>query len=498
MRITNSMMVNNTLSNISVNKQQLSTLDTQLATQKKINRPSEDPIIAIRALRLRSSLNQVTQYLEKNIPDADSWLDVTSGALYEANSILGDLNRYCVQGSTDSFATTERNTIAESLRSLKEAFYSQGDVDYAGRYVFTGYNTDKTLTYQSNKDAADESYTITQAMDKSFLDTKLVYENIINVTDVDTMTLAQLEAQTTPASTEVYRIRVAYSEVNDNGFSFSYTSGGTPTTYSIDSTGTLSPATGFAVTTDTNAVPGDDEVLFNSTTGEILLGKNVYDKVRAAEDISVTYVKDNFQKGDINPTHYFDCVDNVSGVVYTKAAEDIEYNINFSQKLKINTEASDAFDIYLGRDIDDLANAVQYVLDIEAKQAEVKKMLSQDAYSDEDSQEKLTIMQENLKKEHDLATDAMKEAYESGITKMQKYQQQVLDADSNVGTRQTRLSLTKSRLKEQQTNFTNLKSKNEDIDLEDVVVNYSAAELVYNASLTAASKVVRQSLLDFL
>ena len=62
----------------------------------------------------------------------------------------------------------------------------------------------------------------------------------------------------------------------------------------------------------------------------------------------------------------------------------------------------------------------------------------------------------------------------------------------------TRLNLTKSMLTEQKTNFQNLKSQNEDIDLEEVIVGYSSAQLVYNASLTAASKVVQQTLLDFL
>ena len=51
---------------------------------------------------------------------------------------------------------------------------------------------------------------------------------------------------------------------------------------------------------------------------------------------------------------------------------------------------------------------------------------------------------------------------------------------------------------EQKTNFTSLKSENEDIDLEEVVVNYTAAQLVYNAALSAASKVVQQTLLDFI
>ena len=67
MRITNQMMINSSMANIQVNKKQVNTLDTQLSTQKKINKPSEDPIIAIRALRLRASLNEVTQYLKLSL-----------------------------------------------------------------------------------------------------------------------------------------------------------------------------------------------------------------------------------------------------------------------------------------------------------------------------------------------------------------------------------------------------------------------------------------------
>ena len=71
-------------------------------------------------------------------------------------------------------------------------------------------------------------------------------------------------------------------------------------------------------------------------------------------------------------------------------------------------------------------------------------------------------------------------------------------ANADVGNRLTRLELTQGRLTEQFTNVTESKSANEDIDLEDVVVSYTSAQLVYNASLQAASKVVQQTLLDFL
>ena len=70
MRITNKIMRNNNLANINTNKIYQDKLSTQMSTQKKISRPSEDPVVAIRALRLRSNVTEVTQYYSKNIPDA--------------------------------------------------------------------------------------------------------------------------------------------------------------------------------------------------------------------------------------------------------------------------------------------------------------------------------------------------------------------------------------------------------------------------------------------
>ena len=62
MRITNKMMSGNSLANINTNKEYLDKLNNQMATEKKITRPSDDPIVAIRALRLRSNLSEITQY----------------------------------------------------------------------------------------------------------------------------------------------------------------------------------------------------------------------------------------------------------------------------------------------------------------------------------------------------------------------------------------------------------------------------------------------------
>ena len=78
MRITNNMMLRTTASNINANKQNVNTLNNQMSSQKKISRPSEDPVVAIRALRLRGSLSEINQYYEKNKPVETYYCDTTA------------------------------------------------------------------------------------------------------------------------------------------------------------------------------------------------------------------------------------------------------------------------------------------------------------------------------------------------------------------------------------------------------------------------------------
>ncbi|NLP33668.1 MAG: flagellar hook-associated protein FlgL, partial [Clostridiales bacterium] len=160
MRITNKMMTNNMMSNINKNKLYMSKLEQQYSSDKKIQRPSEDPIIAVRALKLRTNLSELKQYHEKNIPDAMSWMDVTEAALTTINTLLSNINTYCVQGSTDTLTAKDRSAIVQNLEHMKAQIYNEGNTNYAGRYVFTGYKTDNSLIF--DKDRTDLSYTITE------------------------------------------------------------------------------------------------------------------------------------------------------------------------------------------------------------------------------------------------------------------------------------------------------------------------------------------------
>ena len=77
LRVTNNMIMKSANTNINGTKVHVDKTNNQMTTQQKISRPSEDPVTAIRSLRLATTLSQVDQYYEKNIPDAESWLEVT-------------------------------------------------------------------------------------------------------------------------------------------------------------------------------------------------------------------------------------------------------------------------------------------------------------------------------------------------------------------------------------------------------------------------------------
>ena len=147
MRITNKIMQNNQMYNINQNKIKEDKYARQMSTKKKINRASEDPVVAIRALRLRSNVTELTQYYEKNSKDAESWLKVTEDALTNVTDLLTSAIGQANKGANKLLTSTDLSAIITEMTQLTEEYYSTGNVDYGGRYVFTGYRTDTPLTF---------------------------------------------------------------------------------------------------------------------------------------------------------------------------------------------------------------------------------------------------------------------------------------------------------------------------------------------------------------
>lgn len=497
MRITTRMMTNNMLNNINKNKVSLSKLEEQYSTGKKIQRPSDDPIIAVRALKLRTSVTELDQYYEKNIPDATSWMDVTESSLTNISELIKQINTYCVQGSTDTLTAENRDSIVENLSQLKEQIYQEGNTNYAGRYVFTGYKTDSSLTFMERTD--NLRYEITENFTGKDIEIVSRVSGSYELSDIDD---PGENFDDVPQLENVYRIKLSYDNLEKTNlsgikYSIEISKGQSQEQTPIGNINTVSVNDAYAYK------PADDEVNFIYETGELILSESAYKKLKNADNIELTYVKSSFEKGELKPEHFFNCVmtdstrPELGNVQYSKTKQEIQYEVNFNQKLTINTEASDAISHRLGRAIDDISKCVNDVIYTENKIAEVEKRLKDTNLSENDVTRYNKLL-EQLNTELTLRKEVMQKAFERGVTISDEEQDRVNVALADLGSRQYRLRLTENRLSSQRVDFKELLSNNEDADIVDTIINFNSAYMIYTASLSASSRLVQNSLLDFL
>ena len=514
MRVTNNMMLRNTTSNINNNKYSVNSLNNQMSSQKKISRPSEDPVVAIRALRLRSNLSEINQYYEKNIPDADAWLDVTETALKNMKTILSDIRTQCTYGASDQLKAEDRKTILTQLESLRKQIYSEGNSDYAGRTVFTGYRTNCKLTFM--EDESNTEYNIQQKFSYEDIGEHRYYGG-----QVELKTAEEMSQKVTTSDTKQYtydRIRLAYGNTGTltDADGNSIEAGGNPTITAINADGKNQVINVKVYDTEEawkadikNSQPADNGAVYIKSTGELVLGDNVSEELKKNKaTITVNYDKKGFNSGEVRPEYYFNCTDITDAknkITYEKydakgneIYQDIDYIIAVNQTLTVNTNASDVFNADIGRDVDEMINAVKAAIDANDKVDKIKDMMSQAAYSGVSAQENLQTWLEAAQKEADYANDNLQKLYDSYIGNFDEYLSDVNLAITTVGSKGDRLELTETRMSNQQLTVKTLKSNNEDRELSDIIIDYTAAYTAYQASLQAAGMLNQTTLLNYI
>lgn len=501
MRVTNQMVTSNSLRNMQKSMQRVSGLNQQLTSGKKISAPSEDPVVAIRALKLRTTYDQLYQYKNKNIKDAMAWLDVTQDSIENIYSNLREVYVYCEQGAQDTFQEKDRSTIINELIALKEHIYSEGGMTYAGRYLFSGYKTETNLIFQDAEAKKGLSYNITEDIHPNNIEVKNVVLNEIDPSQLDG--ILNGDTYTAPTSESVYRLRLAYDnlENGDDDISITYT----------DENGvehTLTPNIKQIADSASYYDVGPDEVNYIPETGEIIFGENVYNAIKQADNISVNYNKSEFQVGDLRPEMYFNCTqykempDGTTKTTDFTVSEDgqpIQYEVNFKQYVTVNAEGKDIIKHAMGNKIDDLAAAVQDVLDIENTIAKLNQMLEDPQYKDnEDAVAQINKMLEGADIELALKRENMQKLFGNNMTNFQNFMEDVSAVEARVGTTLSKMEMIEIRVTEQLSEFKDLKSANEDVETEEVAIEMYQAELVYESALATTASVIQKTLLDYL
>lgn len=534
LRVTNNMITANTKTNINGNKFSVDKYNTQMTTQKKISRPSDDPVVAIRSLRLSTSLNRINQYVDRNIPDAESWLSVTETALSNMKSLLTDVRTLCVNGSTDTLTAEDRHTLLKQMTALAEQVYTEGNSDYAGRTVFTGYKSGCQLTF--GDDISEQAYQIDQKFTYEDLEAHRYYSgNVIVPTSLD-----DGNCTVEVGEHEYHRIRLGYDELQtldsltfrvgeeevsvrldqdeESGASGSIdipasplSEGASCSIRQVDNLGAWND-----LSLEDEDMPamevGDDEILFVRATGELIFGKNAFEAFKKGEaELDVSYTKKGFKGTEARPEYYYDCRDitNVldpsneeemmqDAIVYTKANQEINFTVSMGVDLTVNTQTSQIFDTSIRRDIYEMVDIISKCINAHDKVDNIKHMMQQTQYQDEAAQAQLQTYLDAAKKEADYADDNLQQTFNQYITNFDDYLNRINTGITNLGSTSDRLELTKVRVQNQQTVYQGLKSSNEDREISDIIIDYTAAHNAYQSSLQAASKLNQNSLLDYI
>ncbi|GGB55319.1 flagellar hook-associated protein 3 [Lentibacillus populi] len=152
MRITQSMLSNNMLRNLSKSYENLGTYMDQLNTGKKITRPSDDPVVAMKGMNYRTQVTEIEQYI-RNTNEVHNWMDNSDAALDKTTQALGRLRELAIQASTDTYDEAERKNIMEEAEQLKEHIIDIANTKVNGKYIFNGTNTDEApITVDDNGD----------------------------------------------------------------------------------------------------------------------------------------------------------------------------------------------------------------------------------------------------------------------------------------------------------------------------------------------------------
>lgn len=518
MRITNKIMQNNSLYNINNNKILQDKLSTQMSTQKAITRPSDDPVVAIRALRLRSSVSELTQYYKKNAPDAQSWIEVTGKGLSTVTDILTDMNRQANKGANKDYTSSELSIIVKQLQSLRDEFYATGNLDYAGRYVFTGYRTDTTMTFTKGEvEETKPDYVIheqgTMADFDSINYTYTAKLDGMNASNYDKNNVIEQDV----VNGDIHRIRLAYNQVERFDGIQLVDKDGKKQTYTANTVSTTADPDPYKTIQDANKA-GTSKIVFVPETGEVLFSDKAYETMNTAAgaisgsetEIRMNYKKSKWEVGDLRPEHYFACEGTTTknGVTKTvsyneeylegkKEKQSIEYDVGYNQKIEVNTTAEEVFNHNLDRDVDDLVTALASLEKIESTWTDLKKVLSGLDEGTADYKEVQTKL-EAADKAFSYIRENIHDLMQHTITSTQQYLDDTNVAITDNGTRESRLDLISNRLMDQQTTFKTLQSENEDVDIADVTIQLTSTKLTYVAALMATGKIMQTSLMNYI
>lgn len=169
MRVADKMAFNQVTANLSKNRTDMAELQNQAATQKRINKPSDDPAASARVLANRTEERGSKQFL-KNINVARSFLEFTDQSLSELSETLMRAKELAIQQANDAGASAEtRRTVASEIEQIYQQAVNIGNRKLGDRFIFGGYKTNTPPFNSAGEYVGDEGDMALQINKEAFV-----------------------------------------------------------------------------------------------------------------------------------------------------------------------------------------------------------------------------------------------------------------------------------------------------------------------------------------
>ena len=155
MRITNQMISNEAIQQMSANLETLNRSQQQVDTGKQFQYASDNPIAASASLSLNSSLQTIQGYMDTASYSSD-WLDANDSVFQQIEDIATQAINTVTTGLNDTENASDRVGLATTLNGLTSQALDLANTTQNGQYIFSGnkvntkpftLNPDGTISY---------------------------------------------------------------------------------------------------------------------------------------------------------------------------------------------------------------------------------------------------------------------------------------------------------------------------------------------------------------
>lgn len=124
-------------SRVNAQRNRLEILQEQLASGKRINRPSDDPTGAEAVIKLKTSQKEIEQF-QRTTQTAQQKLTAADDTLSGYENLLQRVRTLVTQGLSDTSTQTAKNALATEIDSLRSRILNVANTNYNGEYLFGG------------------------------------------------------------------------------------------------------------------------------------------------------------------------------------------------------------------------------------------------------------------------------------------------------------------------------------------------------------------------